>query len=255
MSVVLPTAEGSSMFTTFRRPLRHQRRLICFPFAGGGESHFRDWAGQIPDADVVAARLAGRESRFAEPARNDFSALLDELVDGIEPFLGGQTTLFGHSLGGLLAFEVARSLEARGHGPGLVIISGCDAPRTIVSAPKPQDLSDDVLLAGLAVHNVVPGEMLENRELMKLVLPAFRADLRVKASYRMDPAARPLGRPVRLYYGTDEEFEPESSRKAWAEVVSGPISMTGFPGGHFFVNSARQDVLDMISKDMARARL
>ncbi|UUU25951.1 thioesterase II family protein [Streptomyces sp. DSM 40750] len=243
------------MFTTFRRPLRHQRRLICFPFAGGGESHFRDWAGRIPDADVVAARLAGRESRFAEPAQNDFSALLDELVGAIEPFLGAQNTLFGHSFGGLLAFEVARNLETRGHGPALVIISGCDAPRTIVSAPKPQDLSDDVLLAGLAAHSAVPSEMVESRELMGLVLPAFRADLRAKASYRIDPAARPLGRPVRLYYGTEEAFDPEQAREGWAEVVSGTITMSGFPGGHFFVNSARQDVLDTISKDMARARL
>lgn len=240
------------MFTTFRRPLRHQRRLICFPFAGGGESHFRDWAGKFPDADVVAARLAGRESRFSEPAQNDFFALLDELVGAIEPFLGAQTTLFGHSLGGLLAFEVARRLETRGHGPALVIISGCDAPRTIVSAPPPQDLGDDVLLGGLAADSVVPREMLDNKELMKLVLPALRADLRVKASYRMNLADRPLGRPVRLYYGTEEPREPEQSRAAWAEVVTGPIAMTGFPGGHFFVNTAREEVLETVSKDMAR---
>jgi pyochelin biosynthesis protein PchC len=83
----------------------------------------------------------------------------------------------------------------------------------------------------------------------------LRADLEVLTSYRLDPAARPLSGQVRLYYGTDEEFEPERSRRTWAEVVSGPISMSGFPGGHFFVKSARREVLDMVAEDMARALL
>lgn len=242
------------MFTTFRRPLRHQDRIICFPFAGGGESHYRDWAGRVPDADVVAARLAGRESRFTELPRTDFTTLLDECVAAIEPYLGARTTLFGHSFGGLLAFEVARRLEARGSGPALVIVSGCDAPRTIVSAP-PGDLGDAALLATLGEHSAVPGEMAANRELLELMLPAFRADLQAKASYRVNPADRPLGRPVRLYFGTEEAFDPEQAREGWAEVVSGPVTMRGFPGGHFFVNSARRQVLEAIASDMARARL
>jgi medium-chain acyl-[acyl-carrier-protein] hydrolase len=243
------------MFTSFRRPLTQPRRLICFPFAGGGESHFRDWPGLIPDTDVVVALLAGRESRFSEPLKTEFSAVLTELVESIEPYLGAETTLFGHSLGGLLAFEVARSLEARGRGPALVIISGCDAPRTIVSGPGPGDPTDAELLAYLAYRAVVPEKALENAELMRLMLPAFRADLDVMGSYRMDPAARPLNSPVHLYYGVEEELAPDRWRQTWTEVVRGPVSTSGFPGGHHFLVTARRDLLDMVSKDVARARV
>ncbi|MFC4851883.1 thioesterase II family protein [Actinophytocola glycyrrhizae] len=239
-------------YTTFRRPLTQPRRLFCFPYAGGGENLYRDWAGRVPGADVVAPRFAGRGSRFTEPAETDFAAVLDELVQAIEPLLNAEIALFGHSLGGLLAFEVGRSLAARGHRPALLIVSGCAAPRVISSAPKARDLSEIALRAELAEFGLIPREALENDQLMDLLLPVLRADLDVQNSYRVDPAAPPLDCPLHLYYGSDEVAEPDRLRRTWAEVVSGPIDVSDFPGGHFFVNSARQDVLAAVCTSIAR---
>lgn len=239
-------------YTTFRRPLTQPRRLVCFPYAGGGENLYRDWAGRLPGTDVIAPRFAGRGSRFTEPAKTGFAAVLDELVQAIEPLLDAEMALFGHSLGGLLAFEVGRSLAARGHRPALVIVSGCAAPRVISSAPKTRDLSDAALRTELVEFGLVPQAALDNDELMSLMLPALRADLTVQDSYRVDSAAPPLDCPLHLYYGWDEVPEPERLRRTWAEVVSGPIDVSGFPGGHFFVNTARQDVLAAVSNSIAR---
>lgn len=178
--------------------------------------------------------------------------MCDELVQTLEPFLDTEIALFGHSLGGLLAFEVGRSLAARGQRPALVIVAGCAAPGVISSAPKTRDLSSAALRAELAESGAVPRPVLENDALMGLALQALRADFKVQASYRINSAARPLDRPVRLYYGTDDVPEPDRLRQTWAEVVSGPLDVAGFPGGHFFVNTAREAVLAAISNDIDR---
>ncbi|MEV4148812.1 alpha/beta fold hydrolase [Amycolatopsis sp. NPDC049691] len=246
------TGSARLTYTTFRRPLTQPRRLFCFPYAGGGENLYRDWAGRIPGTDVVAPRLAGRGSRFTEPAETDFTTLLGELVQAMEPLLDAEIALFGHSLGGLLAFEVGRSLAARGHRPALLIVSGCAAPRVISSAPKTRDLGDTALRAEIAEFGLIPPEALDNDQLMDLLLPVLRADLDVQDSYRVDPAAPPLDCPLHLYYGTDEVPDPDRLRRTWAEVVSGPVDVSGFPGGHFFVNTARQDVLAAVCAGLAR---
>lgn len=246
------TGSPQLTYTTFRRPLTQPRRLVCFPYAGGGENLYRDWVGRIPGTDVVAPRFAGRGSRFTEPAETDFAAVLDELVQALEPLHDAEIALFGHSLGGLLAFEVGRSLAARGHRPTLLIVSGCAAPRVISSAPKTRNLSDTALRTELAEFGLVPREAFDNDQLMDLLLAVLRADLDVQDSYRLDAATPPLGCPLHLYYGSDEVPEPDRLRRTWAEVVSGPIDVSGFPGGHFFVHTARQDVLAAVCTDLAR---
>jgi medium-chain acyl-[acyl-carrier-protein] hydrolase len=237
------------MYTTFRKPLTRRHRLICFPYAGGSANDYRDWVDRIPGTDIVAARLPGRDSRYTEPAETRFVPLLDDLVRTIEPYLGADVTLFGHSMGGLLAFEIARRLEADGRAPTSVVASGCLAPRTFASAGR-TDFSDETLLAELRAEGPGSAEVRANDELLNLMLPIFRADLQLIADYRLSPAAAPLARPVRLYYGADDVPEPGRLRQEWAEVVSGGLELRRFPGDHFFVRSAREDVLCTLAEDV-----
>lgn len=237
------------MFTSFRRDLSQPDRLICLPYAGGTADSYRGWVDRIPGVDVIAAQLRGRDRRFAEPLENDFNRLLDELETELLPLLSQRTTLFGHSMGGLLAFELARRLEAAGRSPHLVIVSGCAAPSVVAGASSDPDLSDQALLADLAHNEIVPAELLANRELMTLMLPILRADLQVVASYR-EPAAPPYSSPVRLYYGAQEVPRPEQLRDEWARSVAGPLTTCGFAGGHFFLKTDGDAVLRSLFEDI-----
>ncbi|MEV3985318.1 alpha/beta fold hydrolase [Nonomuraea sp. NPDC049758] len=237
-------------YTTFGRPLTRPHRLICFPYAGGAASDYRDWAGRLPGVDVVAACLPGRAGRYQERATTAFAPLLEELAAGIEPYLGARVTLFGHSMGGLLAFEVARRLEAQGRPVALVIASGTEAPGTIAALPPYEDVPDETLLAELADDGVVPAEALGNDELMSLMLPVLRADYEVIADYRHHPAGPPLSTPMLVYYGIDEVPDPDRLRRQWAAAVAGPLGLRGFPGGHFFVHDAREHVIARLVEDV-----
>ncbi|MEV4615877.1 alpha/beta fold hydrolase [Kitasatospora sp. NPDC049258] len=238
------------MYTTFRRPLLADKRLICLPHAGGGANDYRPWADAVPGVDVVAARLPGRDSRFTEPAATEFEPLVDHLLAELTPYLGTPFALFGHSMGGLLAYELGRRLEAAGHRPELVIASGAAAPR-VLSGPHPvAEVSDDLLLAELREDEAAPPEVLADAELMALLLPVLRADLAVVASYRDDPARPPLRAPLRLYHGWDEVPDPARLVADWTPAATDPPRAHGFPGGHFFVRTAPHEVLARLTEDL-----
>src|SRR6185437_11668624 len=90
-------------------------RLVCFPYAGGGASMYRDWAGAMGDSiEVWPIQLPGREARFCEPAFTRLAPLVEGLADAVGPHLDRPFALFGHSLGALVAFELARLLHGEG---------------------------------------------------------------------------------------------------------------------------------------------
>ena len=106
-------------------------RLLCFPYAGGGTSIYRSWSAQLPPhIELCAVRLPGREGRFAEPPLRRMDRLLALLVNGVLPYLDRTVAFFGHSLGALVAFELARALRREGlPTPAHVFVSGRRAPQ------------------------------------------------------------------------------------------------------------------------------
>ena len=110
-------------------PHATRMRLFCFPPAGSGTVAYRAWAPlAAPGLEVNAVLLPGRETRFAEPPVDDMAALASQIADAIAPLAGQPFALFGHSLGALLAYEVARRLAAQGCAPGHLFASGHLAP-------------------------------------------------------------------------------------------------------------------------------
>src|SRR2546421_456760 len=81
-------------------------RLYCFPHSGGSAGEFVRWADQMPDVEVFGVQLPGRGGRYQEPAFTRMSSLVEAMVAQV-PF-HGPFVFFGHSLGALVAYEVAR---------------------------------------------------------------------------------------------------------------------------------------------------
>ena len=242
------------MYTAFRQFLIHDRRLICLPYAGGGANDYRDWVGAIPGTDILAARLPGRDSRFNEALATRFGPLLSHLLEEVMPYTDTSFVLFGHSMGGLLAYELGRRLEAIGRAPERVVVSGTESPLVLSRRRRFSALDDDTLVAELREDGVAPAALLTDKELMQLLLPILRADLKVVADYRYDQAFPPLSTPLSLYYGQDEVPDAERLSRDWAPAVAGPLEIHGFPGGHFFVRTAQRAVLSQLTRDLAEQR-
>ena len=87
-------------------------RLFCFPYAGGGASIYHPWSKRLSgDVEICPLYLPGRENRLREPCFKRLSSLVEELTDALTHFMDVPFAFFGHSMGALISFEVARRLR------------------------------------------------------------------------------------------------------------------------------------------------
>jgi medium-chain acyl-[acyl-carrier-protein] hydrolase len=221
-------------------------RLFCLPFAGGGASVYREWPGYFPDdVEVVPIQLPGRESRFCEPASDSVDLLADRLVDGLWCYLDRPFALFGHSMGALVAFELARRLRQLSLEPVHLFASGSRAPHLPSRSPDRHALPDPEFIAALRGLNGVPREILENAEFIDVLLPMIRSDFKLAETYRFRPQA-PLCCPVTTFGGRQDSEVTQDDLEAWTHHTTGAFKVHLLPGDHFFVNSSRTRLLELV---------
>ncbi|HSB14171.1 MAG TPA: thioesterase domain-containing protein [Bryobacteraceae bacterium] len=242
---------SDSWFPTAVWRERKRLRLFCFPSAGGGTSSFRGWSESLPPEVLICpVRLPGRESRLSEPPFRSMETLIAELAKAIEPYLSQPYAFFGHSMGAAVAFELVRRLRRQGLPPPAgLFVSGARAPQFRlghVPAPEP---SDEEFLDELRRLEGVPAAILENRELLQVILPALRADTELYRNY-VYVEEPPLACPIRAYGGVgDPNVKPEHLG-AWGRQTTVGFSLRTFDGGHFFVDSARDEFLRALAGDL-----
>jgi surfactin synthase thioesterase subunit len=229
-------------------------QLICLPYAGAGAAVYRGWQTLLPPwIDLIAPELPGRGLRQAEPAVQDWSELIDTVMAFVRPRLRAPLALFGHSMGALVAIELAHALRASG-GPTPLWVgaSGCVAPQRRKLDLSWRDCPDETLVAELRFLGGTPPEVLESRDLLDLVLPTIRADFHLCGSYR--PVRRPpLDCPSLILGGTrDPISRPHDNLSAWSQETKGPCRLELIDGGHFFIHDNEASVVDLVISSLAK---
>lgn len=227
-------------------------RLFCFPYAGGGASIYRSWPPELPAAvEVVAVQPPGRESRFREEPFRRIEPMADAATGALAPLLDRPFAFFGHSMGAILAFEVARRLRRRGlPRPRHLFVSGRSAPRVEVTDPPIHDLPREEFLGAVRRFSGTPEEVLQNRELVELIEPLLRADFSVSETYRYRPDAEPLDLPLSALGGAEDPEVPPEHLAPWREETTGPFREHLLPGGHFFLGERRAELLAIVAREL-----
>ncbi len=227
-------------------------RLFCLPYAGGSALVYRRWIGLLPQAvEVLPIELPGRWSRIQEPAHVRVASLAEEMVCGLAPLLDRPYVLFGHSMGALLAYEMARRLDAQGLGPRQLIVSARRAPHLPDPTPRIYHLPVPEFMQELKRLNGTPEEALVNSELMELMLPLLRADFELCQTYEFTPGP-PLSCGITALAGSRDANVPIAHVDAWAAYSSGQFRRHVVEGDHFFLNSALDRVLALVQADLDR---
>ncbi|MBN2003123.1 MAG: alpha/beta fold hydrolase [Anaerolineae bacterium] len=227
-----------------------KRRLFCFPYAGGGAAGFYRWPEYLPaDVEVCAIRAPGRESRSQEPPLTDFTTFIETLVAAIRPLLDRPFAFFGHSLGALVAFEVTRRLRREGAPlPERLLVSAYRAPQLPGRYALIHDLPADAFLQGVLKYGGIPSAVMENAELLEAMLPALRADFALAETYDYI-AEPPLPCPISVFNGSEDGHITQEELAAWNAQTQATAAFHSFPGGHFYLNDARKDLLATIGCD------
>jgi medium-chain acyl-[acyl-carrier-protein] hydrolase len=229
-------------------------RLFCLPFAGGGASAYRPWAKLLlPAIELCPIQLPGRENRLRESPYTDIVPLIEALADQIKPYLDKPYALYGHSMGALLAFELTRTLQRQNAPlPLTLFLAARRAAHLPPRRPPIYSLPDPELIQALRHLGGWQEEITEHQELLDILLPTLRADLTLGSLYRYS-ADTPLHCPLQLYTGRDDPDVPPDDMEAWREHSTQSSSLRIFSGGHSFLRSHRDALLEAITSSLAQA--
>lgn len=233
----------------FNQTLAAPKRLFCFPYAGGNPQFFQAWQEKLPDTvDVIPVQLPGRGIRYTEKSFTKIDELIAALSEAMHPYLDRPFFLFGHSMGALVSFELARFLQHRWHKqPKHLFVSGFHAPHLPDPNPPIYHLPDEAFLDEVIAMNGMPKELLANREWLEAFLPFLRADFTLCEQYRFQ-VGEVLSCPITAFGG---EEDPEAQREhldPWRKQTKGTFQLHIFPGDHFFLHQHEEKILEVMRK-------
>ncbi|HEY0449291.1 thioesterase II family protein [Actinophytocola sp.] len=220
-------------------------QLLCLSHAGGSASYFFGVSRALsPEIDVLAVQYPGRQDRLKEPCVSSVHELADRLVAAIEPLTGRPITLFGHSLGATLGYEVAVRLERAGVKPTALFASGRPAPHR--SRLERTHLRDDAgLISAMKELGGTDAGLLDDEDVLRMVLPAIRGDYTAAETYAHRPGPR-LSCPIVALVSDRDPKVTVQEADAWREHTDGDFELAVFPGGHFYLNDHVPDILNRI---------
>lgn len=227
-------------------------RIFCLPYAGGGASVYHSWVASAPNhIEVCPIQLPGRENRISEELFDNIQLLTKELATQIEPHVDKPYALFGHSMGALIVFELARELRRRKiREPERLFFSGRIAPHVPRVKPPIHDLDHQSFLKCLYDLNGTPESILQNEELMELFMPMLRNDFKMVETYEYIDEA-PLNIPFSVLRGSEDSETSAYFMNEWSKHTVDSCIQHLIKGNHFFLNDQPQKILDLINEDLS----
>ena len=207
-------------------------QLLCFPPAAGGASLFRHWPAQLPHVQLCAIQLPGHESRIQEPPAVCMDMLVEQIARDIRPLLRKPFSLYGHSMGALLAFEVAHRIRTTtGHNPAHLFVSAARPPQAPQLIHRLHDLPDEAFLREVHRYGLLSQNVMQCAELMLFLTPLLRGDLRLCDAYRYVHRP-PLACPITAIGCLNDAWVPVGELSAWQGHTTDRFERVIIEGGH-----------------------
>ncbi|MFH9293899.1 thioesterase II family protein [Streptomyces sp. NPDC017520] len=220
-----------------------RRRLLVLPHAGGSAGFFHSWGTEFDSGtELLVARYPGRQDRLGDPCITAMDELADRVTEAVLPFHDVPLSLFGHSMGASLAYEVALRLRHRhGSSPAALHVSSRVPPHRL-NPRALHEQGDEALIEEVRRLGGTDDAVLDEPGLREIILPAMRADFAIVGTYGPRPAD-PVGCPVYAYIGDEDPGTSVEDMSAWSDVASGGFRLDVLPGGHFYLVEQREPLL------------
>jgi len=216
-------------------------RLFCFPYAGGGTTEYRTWKPYFPGSvDICPIVLPGRETRLNEAPYHDMTKLVPVLADALWPLMRRTPYAFtGHSMGAWIAYELAREMRRRGRPQPVHLFLSARRP---IDVPAPvsdlHHLPEREFVAAIQDrYNAIPKMILDNPDVLRIFLPAMRADFTLGETF-MPVTEAPVDIPISAYTGTGDKVVARATVEQWDRHTTAEFTHRELPGGHFFLRES-----------------
>ena len=228
-------------------------KLFCLPFAGGSAMNYMSWKKYLDDRiELKPIELSGRGKRFNEPLYSGAEDAVNDIYNRISgEFDGTPYAVFGHSMGTLLAYElISKIIEQIGQEPVHVFFSGRFPPFLEENKRSVHTYPDKELIDEINELGGTNKEVLENPELVNLFLPVIRSDYKLVETYKHDRDILKLNCDISVLNGKQDNYVKEQDARRWQECTNKGFSFYEFDDGHFFINTYKEDVIDLINKTL-----
>jgi surfactin synthase thioesterase subunit len=222
--------------------------LLVLPHAGGNAHGYVQLRAFLPDSvQLLIGQYPGRGARFTEALPRHMDDLAEPIVASLPPDTDDLVVL-GHSMGALVAFEVARALTQAGRPPRAFIASACRAPFLPNPSPvRPHALSDDQLVKVIQARGGTDDGILDEPELREILLPSIRADFAIDDAYQSAGPANSLPCPVTVLGGDADPVVPLQALSRWCEITGHPAALRLLPGGHFYFQQQMDSFMSIVA--------
>ncbi|MFK0167061.1 thioesterase II family protein [Rhizobium sp. NPDC090279] len=227
------------------------RRLFCFPYGGAGAGAFRSWKGAtVGDWQLCLVVPPGREGRFREARYEAITPLVDSLAEAILPFLDRPFAFFGHSVGALTAFELARNLRRNGlQMPDHLFVSGRASPQVPLRVTNYHLRTGGDLVAALEAISRGSDRPAPDPAIVAAMEPLLRSDFAITETYAYRNEG-PFDQPVTAFGARNDPTVGIDEIAAWQVQTTGAFALHLFDdGGHFFIDHYGQAIVDCIAAE------
>jgi surfactin synthase thioesterase subunit len=242
--------KSSACFKTLR-PSPHGPRLIVFPHSGAGAYSTHRWLHALPSGlEVCAIQRPGREDRVSETAERSLRRIVDESMAELEARMDRPYLLFGHSLGGFLAYQTAARIEERGlHPPSHLFISAV-GPAPVANA---RDIAQQLFKEQIRTRLTQDWKEASNddvQELTQMAAAAYESDLHLHFSCHHDTVWPVLDIPVTTFYGTRDRLADRAALQMWQRYTNARFDSIEVEGAHMFIETSSG--LNAVAREIAR---
>lgn len=227
--------------------------LFCLPYAGGSASAYSQWGKYLDEQiQIKPLELAGRGKRIHEPHYATVNDAIQDIFEIVQKDIGQKAyAFFGHSMGAMLSYELARKIRADGsREPQHIFFSGKSSPHIKrPDAKKYAYLEEEVFKKEIINLGGTPPEFFEHPELMELFIPLLRNDFRIAETDFTDRKTELFNYDITIFAGKDDDLTP-AQIDGWKEHTSGLCSIFHFNGGHFFLHEHAKSMINIINRTL-----
>lgn len=246
------TVKSSPWFFVPKPNPKADLRLFCFPYAGGMAEIYYSWINDLPDnIELVAIQYPGHVPGTCEKLYTRLTHLAEDLVKEIEQLDDKKYVFFGHSMGVLVAYELAQKiLQSKMRNPEYLFFAARNPPHLPIVQPLIHNMTDDEIIQVARAFNALPEEVLRNQELLKVIIPILKADFEMIGTWNHDPDAEALDIPICAFSGVNDSLGLPKNMAEWNKYTKKDFRIIKVPEQHYFIlnKDVRKDVIDIIVK-------